>query len=320
LTPAARTIAPHVSAFVVVEPADRPDPSRLAAFDGQRRPPTLASHEEAAAFYRPDAALIRAVNAAMIVGAPLLLTGEAGTGKTQVAYWLRAYLGLGPNDRLFALHVQSTTTARDLLYSFDNVAYFHAANDRRMEGPIDKWKYLRKGPLWEALDERCPRGIVLIDEVDKAPRDFPNDLLHVLDKYAFEVPELGHHETIRRDRPPPFVVITSNSERKLPEPFLRRCIFHHIELTEELVTRAVAARQAAFADLSPEAQKKAIDRFFELREKPLRKKPATAELLVWLVLLGAHGADAATLARAPLRDLPALGALLKDRDDLDALR
>lgn len=308
------------SHFVVVEPAERPDPSRLAAFDAQRRPATLASHEEAAAFYRPDAPLIRAVNAAMIVGSPLLLTGEAGTGKTQVAYWLRAYLGLGPGDRLFTLNVQSTTTARDLLYTFDNVAYFHAANDRRTEGPIDKLAYLRKGPLWRALDPNCPRGIVLIDEVDKAPRDFPNDLLHVLDQYAFDVPELGHHESIPRDRPPPFVVITSNSERKLPEPFLRRCIFHHIELTEALVKRAVDARRGTFASLSPEAQEKAIDRFFELRAKPLRKKPATAELLVWLVLLGAHGADAETIARVPLRDLPALGALLKDRDDLDALR
>src|SRR5262249_44582349 len=100
LAPTIPAEAPLPSSFVVVEPAERPDPSRLAAFDAQRRPPTLASHEETAAFYRPDAALIRAVNAAMIVGAPLLLTGEAGTGKTQVAYWLRSYLGLGPKDRL----------------------------------------------------------------------------------------------------------------------------------------------------------------------------------------------------------------------------
>ena len=307
------------SSFVVVEPADRPDSSRLAAFDAQRRPSTLASHEEAAAFYRPDAALIRAVNAALIIGAPLLLTGEAGTGKTQVAYWLRAYLGLGAEERLFPLYVQSTTTARDLLYTFDSVAYFHAANDPRHEGPIDKWKYLRKGPLWRALKPECPRGIVLIDEVDKAPRDFPNDLLHVLDKYEFDVPEVEHHASIDKDRAPPVVVITSNSERKLPEPFLRRCVFHHIELTEALVKRAVEARKAAFASLSSDAQAKAIDRFFELRDRPLRKKPATAELLVWLVLLGAHGVDADTIARAQLGELPALGALLKDRDDFDAL-
>lgn len=308
------------SSFVVVEPADHPNPSRLAAFDAQRRPATLASHEESAAFYRPDAALVRAVNAALIIGAPLLLTGEAGTGKTQVAYWLRSYLGLGPKERLFPLNVQSTTTARDLLYTFDSVAYFHAANDRRNEGPIDKWKYLKKGPLWRALDPKCPRGIVLIDEVDKAPRDFPNDLLHVLDKYEFDVPEVDHHESIAHDRAPPVVVITSNSERKLPEPFLRRCVFHHIELTQELVKRAVEARKNSFAGLSPEAQEKAIDRFFELRDRPLRKKPATAELLVWLLLLGAHEVKADTIAHAQLRDLPALGALLKDRDDFDALR
>jgi MoxR-like ATPase len=305
--------------FVILDP-ERPDPSRRAVYEAQRRPATLGNHEEAARFYKPDAPLVTAVNAALILGAPLLLTGEAGTGKTQVAYWLQHHLGL--EKRLFPMYVQSTSTARDLLYTFDNVAYFHAASEREGDRrePLNKEKFLRRGPLWHALDPPSPRAIVLIDEIDKAPRDFPNDLLHVLDQYAFEIPELGRTETLPRGAAPPVLVITSNSERKLPEPFLRRCIFHHIELTEDLVRRAVAARGAAFPTLDPGTREAAIKRFLELRDKSLRKRPATAELLVWLILLAARGEKADAVERVPLGSLPALGALIKDRDDYEALR
>jgi MoxR-like ATPase len=303
--------------FVILDP-DRPDPSRRVVYEAQRRPATLGNHEESAQFYKPDPPLVTAINAALVLGAPLLLTGEAGTGKTQVAYWLQRFLGL--EKRFFPMYVQSTSTARDLLYTFDNVAYFHAANDRDRKGDLKKDTFLRKEPLWEALDPAAPRAIVLIDEIDKAPRDFPNDLLHVLDQYQFRIPELDRTVSLPRDAAPPVLVITSNSERKLPEPFLRRCIFHHIELTEALVRSAVAARKAAFPGLPDNTREAAIKRFLELREKPLRKKPATAELLVWLILLGMKGEKAADLERAPLAELPALGALIKDRDDRDALR
>ena len=291
---------------------------RLASYEAQRRPATLGSHKESAKLYEPDQPLRTAIDAALFLGVPLLLTGEAGTGKTQVAYWLHEHLGL--KDRLFVMNVQSTSTARDLAYTYDAVAYFHAANEKNPKEELKKANFVKPGPLWKALEPPTPRPIVLLDEIDKAPRDFPNDLLHVLDQQELEIHELGEKKSFPRDAAPPVIVVTSNSERKLPEPFLRRCVFHHIELTEDLVRRAVAARREAYPSLSDEAIQAAIGRFLELREKPLRKKPATAELLVWLILLGARSEKASTIERSSLRELPGLGALIKDRDDLDALK
>ena len=166
------------------------------------------------------------------------------------------------------------------------MAYFHAAHDPERAGKaIDRAEFIDKGPLWRALES--DRAVVLVDEIDKAPRDFPNDLLHVLDQHEFDVPELHVQVARKRGAPPPFLVITSNSERRLPEPFLRRCVFHHIEFTEEIVRRAVEARVGDFPRLREGARRLAIERFLELRAKPLRKKPATAELLVWLTILSA---------------------------------
>jgi MoxR-like ATPase len=160
---------------------------------------------------------------------------------------------------------------------------------------------------------------VLIDEIDKASRDFPNDLLNVLDQHEFHVRE--RDEAISRGgKPPPLVVITSNSERRLPEPFLRRCIFHHIEFTEDLMRQAVEARLGDFPDLPPEVREAAIQRFLELRGREVRKKPATAELLVWLTVLSARGAlSVSAIREPPLAQLPGLSTLIKDRDDLALL-
>jgi MoxR-like ATPase len=301
--------------FELLAPDDR-TPERREALGRRALPPSLGSHREAARSFQPDPDLVDAVNVALAVGAPLLLTGEPGTGKTQVAFYLAWFFDI--EEHLYPLYVRSTTTAEDLLYRFDAVAYLHAANDPARRGQtVEKADFVEKGPLWRAYDAGGP-AVVLLDEIDKAPRDFPNDLLNVLDQHTFHVPEAGR--TVSRGAPaPPIVVITSNSERRLPEPFLRRCIFHHIEFTEELLRRAVEARVGDFPNLASEVREEAIQRFLELRGRDLRKKPATAELLVWLTLLSARGGVTVEDLRLPLRSLPALAALVKDRDDLALL-
>lgn len=302
--------------FSLLDPKRHPraDADRNEQLTERRIPAALGSHREAAQYFQPSDPLIAAVNVALAVGAPLLLTGEPGTGKTQVAHYLAWYFGL--EESFYRLDVKSTTAAEDLLYHFDSVAYFHAANVKAPSGEaLDRTSYIKEGPFWKAIASG-KSSIVLIDEIDKAPRDFPNDLLGVLDQNEFFVREWGANgRLVKRPEglPPPIIVITSNSERRLPEPFLRRCIFHHIEFTEEILRRAVEARRRDFPLLDDPYIVVARQRLMELRGRSIRKKPATAEFLVWLVAL--NSLDAPDLD-VPLGSLPALSALVKDRDDL----
>lgn len=290
--------------------------------------------------YQLGEELAAAVNVALSVGAPLLLTGEPGTGKSQLAYYLAWYFQLDEMQP-FTLHVKSTSSARDLFYTFDTVGYFHRAQTGRAKGgnmQLDPREFRTKQALWLAIEEVNANrpAIVLIDEIDKAPRDFPNDLLHELDQFEFIATHTKEPVRLERDRTPPMIVITSNSEKRLPQAFLRRCVFHHIKFDQALVKRAVVAWRRTQRDFQDddgagavsagdvtreldERDQIAIQRFMEVREHPrMQKKPATAELLAWLTALDAARKDKAALTQ-PLGELPFLAALVKDQDDLDGL-
>lgn len=247
-----------------------------------------------------------AVNVAVALERPLLLRGEPGTGKTLLARAISDGLGLP----LLTWHVKSTSRAQDGLYVYDTV---QRLNDSRFgSGDVsDIRRYIKYGPLGQAFAAPA-RVVLLIDEVDKADMEFPNDLLHELDAMRFQVVETG--DTIAaRERP--VVIITSNAEKELPDAFLRRCVFHYIAFpTADLMADIVRVHHPKIEDT---LLKRALARFYWLREQPeLRKPPSTSELIDWLTALHRGGVDVAKLDA----DLPFLGVLLKKEADLSALK
>ena len=248
-----------------------------------------------------------AVNAAVLLERPLLVKGEPGTGKTELALQVAASLGM----RLIEWNIKSTTRAQQGLYEYDAVSRLRDSQlgDARVENVSN---YIRKGKLWEAF-ESDDRVVLLIDEVDKADIEFPNDLLQELDKMAFHVYETGQTVSAKQR---PVVIITSNNEKELPDAFLRRCFFHYIKFPDEATLRAII--DVHHPGIKDSLLTAALTRFYEIRDtNGLKKKPSTSEVLDWLKLLLAEDLDAEDLRRDGANALPKLhGALLKNEQDV----
>ena len=248
-----------------------------------------------------------AVNAAVMLERPLLVKGEPGTGKTELARQVSAALGLP----LIEWHVKSTTKAREGLYEYDAVSRLRDSQlgEARVH---DVRNYIRKGRLWQAFEAQG-RVVLLIDEIDKADIEFPNDLLQELDRMEFTVEETG--EMVRALHRP-VVIITSNNEKELPDAFLRRCFFHYIRFPDIETLKAIV--RVHFPDIKDRLLTAALTQFFDLRETPgLKKKPSTSEVLDWLRLILAEDLSPEDLRAEPGAVLPKLhGALLKTEADL----
>ena len=255
--------------------------------------------------------LSMAVDAAIKLQRPLLVKGEPGTGKTLLAEEIAKTLGL----RLIQWHIKSTTKAINGLYEYDAVSRLRDSQlgDERV---ADIRNYIKKGKLWEAF-ESDERVVLLIDEIDKADIEFPNDLLQELDRMEFFVYELS--ETIVA-KCRPIVVITSNNEKELPDAFLRRCFFHYIRFPDRATMREIL--EVHFPGIKNELVKESLEIFFDVRKAPgLKKKPSTSELIDWLKLLMADDIPQEILAnRDPSKAIPPLyGALLKNEQDVQLL-
>ena len=252
--------------------------------------------------------LMMAVNAAITLGRPLLIKGEPGTGKTQLAQ----EIARSQECPLYEWHIKSTSKAQQGLYEYDAVSRLRDSQlgDARVH---DIANYIVKGKLWEAFESQV-QPVLLIDEIDKADIEFPNDLLRELDRMEFYVYETRE---LVRARHRPIILITSNNEKELPDAFLRRCLFHYIRFPDEATMRAIV--QVHFPGLKHELLAEALRTFYEVRGTAgLRKKPSTSELLDWIKLLLAEDIDPQVLrTEDPRKILPMLhGALLKNEQDV----
>jgi MoxR-like ATPase len=256
--------------------------------------------------YLTNESLEAAVNCALALERPLLVKGEPGTGKTLLAQAISESLGLD----LIHWAVKSTTRAQDGLYVYDTVQRLYDA--RFGDGDVkDIRRYIKLGPMGRAFAS-SQRQILLIDEVDKADLEFPNDLLHELDRMRFVIPETGD-EVVATQRP--VVIITSNNEKELPDAFLRRCVFHFIDFPDqELMKRIVRVHHPGVDGALVD---QAVVAFYELRTVPrIRKRPSTSELVDWITVLMQSGVGKERL----VRELPFLGVLLKKEQDVELLR
>jgi MoxR-like ATPase len=255
--------------------------------------------------YLTNDAIEAAVNAALALERPLLVRGEPGTGKTLLAEAITESLGM----EIIHWPVKSTTRAQDGLYVYDTVQRLY--DSRFGEGDVkDIRHYIKLGPLGRAFAAK-KRVVLLIDEVDKADLEFPNDLLHELDRMRFVINETGD-EVVAQERP--IVVITSNNEKELPDAFLRRCVFHFIDFPDpELMRRIVKVHHP---DIDRALVDQAVVTFYALRELPrIRKRPSTSELIDWIAVLKRAGIGGERF----IKELPFLGVLLKKEQDVETL-
>jgi MoxR-like ATPase len=327
-----------------------PQPFALFHGDGRQRlgqadqlPPPLAGRLRQPERYLVDDGLRDACNVALLLGQPLLLTGEPGTGKSRFAHALAWEFGLGEP----LVHaVKSTSIAKDLFYHYDALKRYQDIQTGLASPDTPVARYLTIQALGQAIlhshapadlpvelaalarGEAPRRSVVLVDEVDKAPRDFPNDVLNEVEDLSFQLPELGEVTVQAHPDRRPLIVLTSNSERDLPDAFLRRCVYYHIPFPDPERLERIVALQLQDLPSDSALTREAIELFLALREprSGLRKKPATAELLLWLLtlrrLLGPE-ADTAGLRGQAQRDVVrrSLGSLIKTADDRDqALR
>jgi MoxR-like ATPase len=252
--------------------------------------------------------LMMAVNAAVTLERPILIKGEPGTGKTQLALEVAAAL----NRPLFEWHIKSTTKAQQGLYDYDAVARLRDSQlgDDRVH---DIANYIVRGKVWDAFDADV-QPVLLIDEIDKADIEFPNDLLQELDRMEFFVYETKQLVTARHR---PIIIITSNNEKELPDAFLRRCFFHYISFPDKETMKKII--DVHFPDLKKNLLREALDAFYKVRDvSGLKKKPSTSELLDWIKLLLAEDIPAEALRAEDSRKAipPLYGALLKNEQDV----
>lgn len=294
------------------------DPEKREKLNAFRANPRLNDPK----LYKPSPELAEAVNVALHLGIPLLLTGEPGCGKTELAYHLAWFFDAGEP---LVFHAKTNSTATDLFYAYDALGHFQYNQNNPTPLTPDELeeRFIRYQGLGAAIRSGV-RRIVLIDEVDKAPRDLPNDLLDALDKLRFSVNEIGKaYSTSPENRP--FILLTSNSEKNLPDAFLRRVAYHHIEFPKpEAMLEIVGSKVIGLSDSD---LRSLLDYFYEIRENGnLKKKPATAELLQWAAWLQGRGfpfgklSNVARLSDADRGALKSsLAILAKMREDVETL-
>lgn len=295
--------------------------------------------------YILDPALQQAVEIAIALEQPLLLTGEPGTGKTRLAYKIAHDLAQAKNELNFApeplvFHTKTTAAARDLFYTYDALGHFQAANIKHDDGSkapttadfielqalgkaiaLTNVKQVDHSQFRTELPDQPQSSVVLIDEVDKAPRDLPNDILNEIEQYEFQIFEQDSYRVRRAPGQRIVTVMTSNSEKNLPDAFLRRCVFYHIPFPDANQLFAIAkAHLGDGTNYTDQALRELIEHFEQVRRQAVRKPPATAELLAWLRILGMHdlGKAAAAERRSRMKDY--LSILVKTKEDLEAVR